>query len=285
MVLSWPNWWALEGGAKPANDLHMVDQLVWMGRPLYNNGTTIDFCRPGEPLGRYDGLIVPSLYLLTEAEGANLVSFVSNGGTAVVSFWSGIVDEHDSVYLGPYGGPLRPLMGCDVLEVAPQRQGDVLEVEWEDRTRTTATFWADVATEGEGHVLARIASGPWAGRPVVFETRLGKGVAYYLGARLDDAGLSRVYDRVPALAGAAALGRSAGGPEGDGPTAGGIERVVRASSTHSFEFLINHSRHEAEVEIAPDGFDLLARSALGRRLVLPPSGVAIVRRAESAAGG
>ena len=105
---------------------------------------------------------------MTEAEGANLVSFVTNGGTAVVSFWSGIVDEHDAVYLGN-GGPLRPLMGCDVLEVAPQSQGDVLEVEWEDGTRTTASFWADVAAEGDGHVLARIAGGTWAGRPVVFD--------------------------------------------------------------------------------------------------------------------
>ena len=275
MVLSWPNWWALEGGAKPANDLHMLDQLTWMGRPLYNNGTTIDFCRPDEPLDRYGALIVPSLYLLTEAEGANLVSFVSNGGTAVVSFWSGIVDEHDAVYLGPYGGPLRPLMGCDVLEVGPQREGDVLRVEWEDGARTTATFWADVAAEGEGHVLARIASGPWAGRPAVVETRLGKGVAYYLGARLDNAGLLRVYDRAPGLAGAPALGTAAGG----------IERVVRSSSTHSFEFLINHSTVGTEVEIAPDGFDLLTTSHLGSRVVLPPMGVAIVRRADSSAGG
>ncbi len=179
----------------------MSDQLAWMARPLYNNGTTIDFCRPGEPLERYDAVVVPSLYLVTEAEGANLVSFVAKGGTAVVSFWSGIVDEHDAVYLGPYGGPLRPLMGCDVLEVAPQRQGDVIEVEWEDGTKTSATFWADVAVEGNGRVLARIASGAWAGRPVVVATRLGKGVAYYLGARLDAAGLARVYDDGPRYCG------------------------------------------------------------------------------------
>jgi beta-galactosidase len=204
-----------------------------------------------------------------------LVSFVSNGGTAVVSFWSGIVDEHDAVYLGPYGGPLRPLMGCDVLEVGPQREGDVLEVEWEDGTRTTATFWADVAAECEGHVLARIASGPWAGRPAVVETRLGKGVAYYLAARLDNAGLLRVYERAPGLTGAPALG----------PEAGAIERVVRLANTHSFEFLINHSTVGTEVEIAPDGFELLTTSHLGSRLVLPPMGVAIVRRAESATGG
>ena len=135
-----------------------------------------------------------------------------------MSFWSGIVDEHDAVYLGPYGGPLRPLMGCDVLEVAPQRQGDVVEVEWEDGTRTTATFWADVAAEGDGQVLARIASGPWAGRPVVVETRLGKGVAYYLGARLDNAGLSRVY------AGGGGLERRDGShPRGRAGGAGGVE--------------------------------------------------------------
>jgi beta-galactosidase len=254
--------------------------LVWMGRPLYNRGTTIDFCRPDEALGRYDAVVVPSLYLVTEAEGANLVSFVAKGGTAIVSFWSGIVDEHDAVYLGPYGGPLRPLMGCDVLEVAPQKEGDVLEVEWEDGTRTTATFWADVAVESNGQVLARIASGPWAGRPVVFETRLGKGVAYYLGARLDNAGLSRVYDRAPGLAGLAgspALGRSGAGA--------GIERVVRSSKTHSFEFLVNHSEVEREVEIAPDGFELLSREHLGDRLVLGPTGVAVIRRSEAATGG
>ena len=128
-------------------------------------------------------------------------------------------------------------MGCDVLEVAPQRQGDVLEVEWEDGTRTTATFWADVATEGEGHVLARIASGPWAGRPVVFETRLGQGVAYYLAARLDNAGLSRVTTE-PQLRPVLRVGPIEA-PKVDGPEgrAGGaerrqaVERVVRASST------------------------------------------------------
>jgi beta-galactosidase len=220
-------------------------------------------------------VVVPSLHLVTEAEGANLVSFVAKGGTAVVSFWSGIVDEHDAVYLGPYGGPLRPLMGCDVLEVAPQRQGDVVGVEWEDGARTTATFWADVAVEGDGRVLARIAGGAWAGRPVVVETRLGKGVAYYLGARLDAAGLSRVYDLAPGIA-------RAGAP---GPAGSGVERVVRSSSTHSLEFLINHSSEEAEVEIAPNGFDLLTKADLGIRLTLSPSGVSIIRRAGAARGG
>ena len=275
MLFSWPNWWALEAPAKPANDLSLADQLSWVYRPLYRAGVTVDFCRPEEPLDRYEAVVVPSLYLVTEQQGANVVSFVERGGTAVLSFWSGIVDEFDAVHLGPYGGPLRPLMGCDVVEVAPLPRGETVEVEWEDGTRTGADFWADVATEGDGHVLARVATGPWRGRPAVVGTQLGAGRAYYVAARLDPAGLQRVYDRVPALSGPAASAR----PDY------GVERVVRVSSHHSYEFLINHSAEGREVEIAPDGFDLLAASPLGDRVRLSPMGVAIVRRETGRAHG
>ena len=92
------------------------------------------------------------------------MSFVDQGGTAVISFWTGIVDEHDGVYLGPYGGPLRALFGCDVLEVAPLAPGQPVEVEWDDGARTMASFWADVATERDGRVVARVASGPGRAR-------------------------------------------------------------------------------------------------------------------------
>jgi beta-galactosidase len=246
----------------------MTDQVSWMYRPAFQAGVTVDFCRPDEPLDHYKVVLVPSLYLAGQEEGANLVSYVGRGGTAVVSFWSGIVDELDAVHLGPYGGPLRPLIGCDVVDVAPLPEGETLEVEWEEGTRTKAAFWADVSTEGEGHVLARIAEGPWAGTPAVVETRLGEGRAYYLATRLDAAGLERVYGRISALSGAP-------GVLGAGP---GVERVVRTSASRSYEFLINHSAEERVLEIAPGGFELLAGEQLGGRVALGPMGVAIVRR-------
>ena len=108
MVFSWANWWALEAPAKPANDLSMADQLSWLYRPLFECGATVDFCRPDERLDGYEAVIVPSLYLVTEEEGAKLVGYVERGGTAVVSFWSGIVNERDAVYLGPYGALFAP---------------------------------------------------------------------------------------------------------------------------------------------------------------------------------
>ncbi|HTT91978.1 MAG TPA: beta-galactosidase [Acidimicrobiales bacterium] len=269
LIFSWPNWWAVEAPSKPANDLRMDEMLTWLYRPLYKRGITVDFCRPDEPLERYQAIVVPSLYLVSEQEAANLVSYVERGGTAVVSFWSGIVDPTDTVYLGPYGGPLRPLIGCDVLEVSPLPAGETVEVEWEDGERTAATFWADVAAEGEGRVIARIADGPWAGRPAVVETVRGQGRAYYLAARLDAAGLDRVYARVAVFS----------KRQGLAPMPG-VERVVRAADGQMYEFLINCSEEDKHVEVAAAGLDLLTGRRVEGKLVLPPMGVAIIRQSE-----
>jgi beta-galactosidase len=267
VVFSWPNWWALEAPSQPADGLAVLDQLLWLYRPAYEGGVGVDFCHPDEPLDAYDAVLVPSLYLMTERQGANLVSYVEAGGTAVVSFWSGIVDEHDSVYLGPYGGPLRPLMGCEVLDVAPLAPGDMLELQWQDGERTTGSLWADVATETSGRVLARYSGGPLSRRPAVVETRYGNGRAYYLGCRLGQEALAKLYSLVPALRADPTLARAGTG----------VERVARAAADRRYEFLINYSDEQREIEVPDGGLELLTGTVPGRRVTLGPAGVAIVR--------
>jgi beta-galactosidase len=272
MVFSWPNWWALESPVSPAHDLTMRDQLAWMYLPLYRRSVTLDFASPAEALARYEALLVPSLYLVTEEEAANIRSYVEQGGTAVISFWSGIVDEHDRVYLGSYGGPLRPLIGCDVLDVAPLAPGDTVTLEWEDGTASTATFWLDIAAERperQATVLARVTSGPWAGTPAVTASRCGKGTVYYVGTRLDADGLQRVYDLVPALQ--EGLADSAAGPSD------GVERVVRRTPEHDYEFVINHTDNDRKVLLAAPGYDVLGDRPADGTLALGRRGVAIIR--------
>jgi len=271
VVFSWPNWWAVESTVSPAHDLTLVEQARWMYLPLYRRCVTLDFASPAEDLTRYDALLVPSLYLVTQDEAANIRAYVEQGGTAVISFWSGIVDEHDQVYLGPYGGPLRPLIGCDILDVAPLPPGDVAQVQWEDGTTTTASFWLDIAAERQDRnatILARVTSGPWAGTPVVTRSQYGQGHVYYVGTRLDADGLQRVYDLVPALRGIADF--AAGRPEG-------VERVVRRSPGHDYEFVINHTDSDSKVLLAEPGYDELGERAADGTLALGRRGVAIIR--------
>jgi beta-galactosidase len=272
MVFSWPNWWALESPVSPAHDLTMRDQLAWMYLPLYRRCVTLDFASPAEDLTRYQALLVPSLYLVTEQEAANIRSFVEQGGTAVISFWSGIVDSSDRVYLGPYGGPLRPLIGSDILDVAPLAPGDDVALEWEDGTSSTATFWLDIAAERperQATVLARVTSGPWAGTPAVTVNRYGKGTVYYLGTRLDADGLQRIYDLVPAL--------REGPADSAAGQSDGVERVIRHSPEHDYEFVINHTDNDRKVLLATPGYDVLGDRPADGTLALGRRGVAIIR--------
>jgi beta-galactosidase len=171
------------------------------------------------------------------------------------------------VYLGPYGGPLRPLIGCDVVDVAPLPPGETVELQWESGENGGGAFWVDVVTEREGRVLARVAHGALSGRPIVVETNHGKGRAYYVGSRLDPSSIAHLFSLVAALRGEATVARRGLG----------IERVVRVGSDGRYEFLINYSDEERELEVAAGGLELLTGVELGTRVSLKPSGIAIIR--------
>ena len=57
-------------------------------------------------------LIAPMLYMVKPGVDEKLKAFVKNGGTLVVSYFSGYVDEHDLVTLGGYPGK-RSIIHCN----------------------------------------------------------------------------------------------------------------------------------------------------------------------------
>jgi len=158
-------------------------------------------------------------------------------------------------------------MGCDVLDVSPLATGETLDLQCEDGERGTGAFWADVAAERDGHVLARYAGGPLSGRPALLQTSYGAGHAYYIGCRLDYGTLARLYSLVPALRPNAVL-KHAGT---------GIERVVRVGTDRRYEFLLNYSGTPREIEVPEGGLELLTGLTLGPRVTLGATGVAIIR--------
>ena len=52
-------------------------------------------------------MVVPTLYLCSDALAPALEDVVARGGHVLVTYFSGIVDEHDHVRLGGYPGAFR----------------------------------------------------------------------------------------------------------------------------------------------------------------------------------
>jgi beta-galactosidase len=221
--------WAEAHAAQPSDDMVPQAEVARWHAALVRLGITADFARPDGPLDRYRAVLVPSLYLVSDAAAANIAAF---DGPVLIGPYSGIVDEHDHVRLGGYPGAFRSLLGVRVDEFFPLLPGETVALD----NGATGQVWSERARAVDATVLASYVDGPLAGAPAL--TR--KGNAWYLGTRLADDDLRALLASTLAEAGVAAF---------DPPA--GLEVVRR----DDFLFLINHAPQAADVPVA--GTDLL----------------------------
>ena len=66
---------------------------------------------------------MPALYLVSDTGAENVERFTADGGTVLISFFSGIVDPCERIRLGGYPAPWRELLGLRVEEFAPLPAG------------------------------------------------------------------------------------------------------------------------------------------------------------------
>jgi len=227
---------------------------------LLRLGITANMVEPSADLSGYRAVLAPSLYLVSDADAANVRSYVEGGGTLVVGAYSGIVNEADQIHLGGYPGALRDLLGVRVDEFFPLRAGQTIAL----ADGAQGSVWSERARADGAEVLTTYADGPLAGTPAL--TRNGR--AWYCGTRLVDADLSSLLATVCAAAGAVP-------PVPDPPP--GLE-VVRRSHPDGDHFLclINHSTGEVSLDRA--GTDLLT-GAEHSAVHVPAGGVVILREA------
>jgi beta-galactosidase len=263
LVFDWESWWALEIASKPSHDLLLLEQVAAWYRPLWERNLAVDFVRPDGDLSRYRLVVVPNLYLVSEAAAENLVRFAAAGGTLAVSFFSGIVDERDHIRLGGYPAPFRELLGIVVPEFRPHADGETVQATLGGATYA-CDLWSDwIELEG-AEVVAAFEDGWLAERPAV--TRNGS--AWYLGTRLEAAGMDAFVGK---LVDASAVRPPLGAPSG-------VEVVRReGDGGRAFLFLLNHGTDDATVEVGGGFGDALTGDACPGAVTLEPSGVAVLR--------
>ena len=262
-AFDWESWWALELPPKPSHDLQLLDQVALWYLPFWNANLAVDFVHPARDLSRYRLVIAPSLYLISDAAAQNLERFVAAGGTLVVSFFSGIVDERDHVRLGGYPAPLRRVLGIVVPEFWPHAEDELRHVTLGGQ-RYACELWSDwIELEG-AEAVAVFQDGWLSGRPAL--TR--KGSAWYVGTQLAADGMEAVVARlVEECALTAPL-----------KTPPGVEAVWREAVGTSFLFLLNHAAEETDVELDGSFRDILTGEECSGALTLEPFGVAVLRR-------
>jgi beta-galactosidase len=258
ILWDWESWWALELEWRPTVDLSYRERVEAYYEALWRDHVTVDFTHPESDLSKYKLVLAPSSYLLTANAGKNLHRYVEDGGNLVVSYFSGIVDEHDTVHPGAHPGALRDVLGLWVEEFHPLPAEGTLALD----SGAHGRVWSERVRLDGAETVASFADGPDAGHPAVTRHRLGTGNAWYVATAADPAtGLRELL---------AAIRERAGVHGADG-VPDGVEAVRRGR----FLFLLNHNDHPSTAT-GVHGADALTGAPVGGDVAIAAGGAVVV---------
>jgi beta-galactosidase len=261
-----PSAWALQAAGLPSTRLDHAAEAGRAHRALWRRGIVTDVVGALEGLAAYRMLVLPMHYLMTDSQAARLWSWVEDGGRLVVTFLSGVADEHARVRTGGYPGALRGLLGVRVEEFHPLAANDRVKLASADDLDCSGELWSETVRPAGSQVVAWYGEGVLDGLPAVTRHTVGAGAAYYISTRLDLDGYGELLARVAASAGVRA--EQPGLPPG-------VEAVRRHGDDGSWLFLLNHTGEAHEVPAR--GLDLLTGARSSGVVRLPAGGAAVLR--------
>jgi beta-galactosidase len=267
ILLDWESWWALELDSKPSTAVRMREGLYSFYKQLYEANVPVDFAHPRSDLSSYRFVIAPNLYLVTDDSVDNILRYVSDGGTLLMSFFSGIVDGRDHIRLGGYPAPFRELLGLYIEDFVPMATGETNRLDTLDGESFGCDLWADLIHLEGAESQASYTEDFYADTPAVTRNVFGEGAAYYLGTRPEERYTKSLLQRVYEEAGVR--------PTAEVPP--GVDAVRRRTEDASFLFLLNHNQEVVEIRLPKPGRDLLTGTEHESQLILDPLGVAVLQ--------
>ncbi|MCH9277096.1 beta-galactosidase [Bifidobacterium amazonense] len=278
VVFDYESEWATEHTATPTQQVrHWTEPLAWF-RALADQGVTADVVPVRSDWDSYEAVVLPSLYILDEETTRRVRDYVARGGKLFVTYYTGISDEKDHIWLGGYPGSIRDVVGVRIEEFAPMGTDFEGTLDHLDLTNgTVAHDFADVITSvaDSARVLETYKSEPWVGMngvPAITVNEYGDGKAAYVGCRLGRDGIAK---SLPELLDAMDIDVPSVAGNGD------VLRVERTNETGDVTFAFLFNRTHRSVTVPVDGETIVASLAQANddgTVTIDPNGVAIVKR-------
>jgi beta-galactosidase len=277
IILDWENRWAIDDMAALGHGRRSYPETVIAHyQPFWTRGIPVDVVSEDADFSSYKLVVAPMLYMLRPGVAERLKAFVAAGGTLVTTYWSGLVDEDDLVFLGGWpGGGLREVLGIwdeETDTLTPDERNSVVMSAGNELglggTYDARDFFALVHAEG-ARVLATYGSDFYAGWPALTVNDYGQGQAYYVASRNSEAFLA---DFLGALAAKLELKRAL---PVDLPV--GVTAQLREDGQNRFIFVMNFNPSPASVTLDGAYQDVLSGETLSGELALDGYAVKILK--------
>lgn len=187
------NIWAMESSFGPRNkDLGVHNSVMKMYTGIRRQNVNVDILDCEDDLTEYKLIVAPMLYMFRAGIEEKIREYVKNGGTVVMTYWCGQVDEDDRTFLGktPYG--LCDVLGLRHTEIDGLFDDMIyhgVKVSDSDRSEIqnlqdeyTYEKLCNIVEVSTAKVLMNHSDDFYAGTPVVTVNQYGDGNAYFVGA-------------------------------------------------------------------------------------------------------
>ena len=270
IIYDWSNWWAIDyAQTGQAKNMQYFDTVNMHYRSLWQLGVNVDFRdeRDCTDLSRYQLVICPMLFMLKESFAQKLRAYVENGGTLLMTWFSGVVDESGLAWLGGAPHGLIDVLGVRATELDALFPEDQQALVMNDGRRFAIRELCEIPEMHGAETLGVYAEDFYGGMPCLTKNPFGKGQAYYLAAKTEQAALDAIYAD---LAGELALPRALTDalPEG-----------VIATERGSAIFLQNYSGKPRQVTLTDAYTDLLTGEAVSGSFDFAVNGVKVLVKA------
>lgn len=320
VIYDWENSWAI-GDMQGWRSPKLYDETVRQHYEAFRRlGIMVDVINETCPFDKYKIIAAPMLYLLRDGVAARLKRFAAEGGTLILTYGSGQVNENDLCYLGGVPGDgLMEAAGvrAEEMDTLYEDERNGLRMLAEDGTEETET--AEAVETGPGSspagrtgrkcyeidsyceriqvldgckILAEYTSDFYAGSPVLTRNNYGAGKCYYLAGRAETDFLVELYGRIAAETGISHGFWEAGGKNEtaekpiDGADPGelpeGVEICRRAGAQGTYFFVLNFSGEQQEVPLPEERrfMDMLLGTEEKEKLTLDKNGYKILKKME-----
>ena len=269
IIYDWSNWWAIDyAQTGQAKNMQYFDTVNMHYRSLWQLGVNVDFRdeRDCTDLSRYQLVICPMLFMLKESFVQKLRAFVEKGGTLLMTWFSGVVDENGLAWLGGAPHGLVDVLGVRATELDALFPDDVQALVMNDGRRFAIRELCEIPERHGAETLGVYAEDFYGGMPCLTKNRFGDGAAYYLAAKTEQAALDAIY---AAIAEELALPRALTDalPEG-----------VIATERGGAVFLQNYSGKVQQVTLSGAYTDLLTGKAVSGTFEFGVCGVMVLKR-------
>lgn len=272
MIFDWDSRWALDDMAGLSKDKKYPETCRELFKSFMQFGLDVDIISSEENLDSYEVVLAPMLYLLKPKTASNLKKFTERGGQLIATYLTGYVNQNTLCYLGGFPGDgLREVFGLYAEEIDTLYPSDKNTAVFEEDSKIDGTFevrdFCEILKVEKARVLARYSSDFYEGTPVVTVNDWGKGKAYYVGARIETAGMEALLGKILSEVGITFEKL---------PT--GVEKHVRAGENVTYEFYLNFTGEEKIIQFLGTAEELLSQTEVSDTLILKPYGMGCIKK-------